>query len=172
MQPKYVETVINRVINSNVKLRDNHIQRYGIDVMVFTNNNQNNLTSLGEVSYFAERQGHVITILPNFQLDYVLLPFNAKGRADETDADKLLEAYVKTIEDVNKGDVIELTYSYYTDTVDRKYYQIGDVIVNSVYQPISKRILMHPYYLPVSNNFSQAVDDAPFPIENKGFIIG
>ena len=172
MQPNYVSNLIHRTIANNARLRDNHIQRYGIQVMVFTNNNRNNLTSLGEVSYFAERQGHVITLLPNFNIEYTLLSFNKKGRADETSSEQELEAFVKLAEDINQGDVIELTYSFYQNTTDRKYYQIGEVLVSSVMEPISKRILMHPYSLPVSEAISQAVDDAPTPIANKGFVIG
>lgn len=171
MQPNYTNQVIRRTIATNMKYRDNHIQRYGIQVMVYTNNNMDNLTSLGEVSYFAKRQGHIITILPNFSIEYEVLSFNRKGRADETVEQKPLEAFLRSTDNVNKGDIIEVTYSFLVGTLDKKYYQVGEVLVNSVYDVISKRITLHPYYQPVSEVTSQAVDDAPLPIANKGFIL-
>lgn len=172
VQRSYVQTLIQRVIANNVILRDKHIDRYGITVMVFTNNNVNNLTSLGEVSIFSERQGHVITILPNFDMSYLLLPFNQKGRADDLSEAKPLEAYVKLNEDINVGDIIEVTYSYFEDTVDRKYYRVGGVSVNSVIDPVSKSISITPHFLPINQTMSQAVDENPLPISNKGFILG
>lgn len=168
----YTTKLIQKVIANNSKLRDNHIDRYGIAVMIYTNNNTDNLTGFGEVSLFARREGHKIMIMPNFDITYLLLSFNVKGRADELDEGKQLEAFVKITEDVNQGDVIELTFSYFENTVDAKFYQITQVLVDSIYNPLSKKITMSPYFLPVTEQESQAVNNEPLPATSGGFIIG
>jgi len=168
MASTYIQTLIDKSASTVGALRDKYIDQYGIPVMVFTNNNSEDLTTFGEVSYFAKRQGHVITLLPNFDIQYFLLPFNEKGKVDELDASKLLEGYVKLSEDINRGDVIEVTYSYFENTLDRKYYQVTKVLLNAVQSPVSKMIYMTPYFLPVSPAESSAVNNSPTPINKTG----
>lgn len=134
---------------SQAELRDNQIETTGFDVSILTNPKANDLTEFGEVSYYTERTERVIKFLTDLETWYSMLPFDGQGRVDEGDSKKEYLGYVKTTEPITQGDIINLTYSYFDNTIEPKYYQVKKVLVSSAPIPIAKKLVLASYALPV-----------------------
>jgi len=153
----------NIIISSGetkARLYNQQIESQGVEVLLYGNFSNKELTTLGEVSYFTKRQSSIIKIMPAFDLRYAMMAFTEPGKTDELNADKQLFAYVKTPDNINVGDFIEVTYSYFENTQDRKFYKVDVVdVITPAYIPISKRITLSSYMLPIEILDNKVEDD-------------
>lgn len=131
------------------KMRDSQIEINGIDVELLTNLNSADLTEFGQVSYYTERDLTSIKIVTDLENWNALLPFDGHGKVIESYDKKEFPCYVKTSQMISQGDLIRIEFSYFSDTVEPKYFQVKKVLVSSVLVPISKKIIIAPYVLPV-----------------------
>lgn len=131
-------------------IRDRYIQMYGFDIKSYGCLTENELTEVGEVSYFAKRQPKILKFYPSFKTKYGLLAFAKKGMVDELVDNASVKGYVRSTDDVNEGDLVRLDYSFYEGTVNVKYYIVTKVLVTSIVNPIGKEIFLTTYTLPIS----------------------
>lgn len=158
-----IKSIVTSSANAQSLIRNQNIDFLGFDVKVYATFNDGDLTEMGEISYFTKRSTSIMRILPAFDIQYYLQPFTETGKVDEVQTRKELVAFIKTTDNINQGDLIEITYSFYQGTLDKKFYQVNQVIINSVLQPVDKKIVCHPYMLPVSRLESEAVDPNAVP---------
>jgi hypothetical protein len=145
----YMEEMAIASAKVQAQMRDSQVDINGYEVDLLTNVKSNDLTDFGEVSYYTERNVTKIKVVTDLENWYQMMPFDGQGKVIETGTKKQFTCYVKTTQLINQGDLIRLDYSYSDPTVQPKYYQIKKVEVSSPIIPISKKITISPYLLPV-----------------------
>ena len=152
-----------QVLNSiklAAKLRNQYIQRHAFDVILYKSHAPKVLTEFGEPSYYATRETKVIKLLPSLKTKYSLLSFSSPGVVNEQDSNKVYDAFIRSDEEVSKGDVIKISYKYDNDIIDVKYYQIKKIIISALIENYSKMIILQPYVLPMEvSELSNSLSD-------------
>lgn len=131
--------------------RDQYIEMNGLDFQTYSIGNKSELTAVGETSLYATRTWRSIKVLPAFKTSYILLPVGVPGRVNELRGKQVYNAYVKTTENVNKGDLLKTEYSFSDGTVDVKYYEVQDVEVHGVLVILGKKLILSTYTSPISS---------------------
>lgn len=142
--------------NQAAAVRDQFIETNGLDVEVYSVGSKSDLTPVSEVSTYTSRTKRVIKFLPSFKTSYELLPVGKPGIVSDFKKTQVFYGYVKTTENVNRGDIIKTEYSFAQDTVNVKYYEVQQVEVRSVLVPIGKKLIMTIYTGPLSTEEVQS----------------
>lgn len=146
----YSYKIVNKSSQNIASIRDRYIDLYGFELFSYGCLTENELTEVGEVSYFSTRQPKLIKFLPAFKNKSALLPYAKKGMVDELEEKSSVKGYVKTTEDINEGDLLKIEYSYFEGTLNVKYYIVKKVLVKSIVNVIGKEIMLSTYTLPIS----------------------
>ena len=146
-----MKTTTTKVSQARANLYNRWINIYGMDVSLHAIFNTNQLTVFGETSLYAQRTVSVLRIIPSFNANYAVMPYGTPGMVDEQNSESQVKAYIRTTDNVNVGDFIEIAYEFAPGTMDRKYYKIDLVEVeNPSYISISKKLTMSTYSLPLN----------------------
>jgi phage host-nuclease inhibitor protein Gam len=143
-------SVVSNTAQTIAKIRNQYIENVGLETEVYTNYQEKDLTEFGEVSYFTTRTPKIIKFLPALKTKYSLQPMGRAGIVNELVGKSVFNGFIKTTEELNKGDLIKLTYSYADGTVNIKFYIVKNVEVYSVISSIGKKVTFTTYFLPVS----------------------
>ncbi|TXG85059.1 MAG: hypothetical protein E6R13_02330 [Spirochaetes bacterium] len=171
----YAEQLALSSAKAQATMRDSQIDVNGFEVELLSNPHANDLTEFGQVSYYTQRDLTTIKIVTDLENWYAMLPFDGNGKVLETYEKKEFPCSVKTTDIINQGDIIRVVYSYFEGTVEPKYYQVKKVLVSSIIIPISKKIILTPYTLPVkieqtTNPISDYKDSQPVFDMSNDFI--
>lgn len=149
--PAYMKTTLTRVSQARANLWNRWINIYGQDCKLYSVFATNQLTIFGETSSLASRTTSILRIIPSFNANYAVMPFGPAGLVDEQNTGTQVKAYIRTIDNVNVGDFIEIAYEFAPGTMDKKYYKIDLVEVeNPSYISISKKLTMSTFSMPIS----------------------
>ena len=144
-------SVVINAANQAAATRDQYIEMNGIDTEIYSIGNSSDLTAVGEVSNYATRKKRSIKLLPAFKTSYTLLPVGVQGRVNELREKQVFHGYVKTTENINKGDILKIVYSFAENTVDVKYFEVQEVEIRGVLVIIGKKLVMTTYTAPISS---------------------
>ena len=145
----YTSKAVGSAINMFSKLREQHIEKNSLDVILYKVQNDNSLNLFGEPGYYSTREKRTIKLIPAFKNQYSLLSFKSPGVVNESDFKKVYSAYVQVDEEINKNDIIEISYVYDKNLPDVKYYQVKKIVISAILKSFSKKLILEPYSLPM-----------------------
>lgn len=171
MNQNFTSKAVLSSINMFSNLRQQYIDKNAFDVVLYKVQNDNSLNLFGEPGYYSTREKKIIKLIPAFKNQYSLLSFKSPGVVNEADFKKTYSAYVQNDEEIDKNDIIEISYVYDKNLPDIKYYQVKKIVISAILRSFSKKLILEPYSLPMEmSEASNITSEYEGIVPNKNFI--